>query len=199
MEDRRQQKTRPGGAGDSSLLFEHASKALVNAQAVTDAAGGGGLIGGSVGSAALPYVQVEESVQTTGRGSKSRLPASPRRPCEGVGSPLFGSTPTIKEGRNSVLKASAASARGGAANDNDLRGLDMSAAMHEAPTPDPHTHPALTPHRLVARQSNMQSGMLLGQPSPYVGLCSSTSTPPHLHSACSRAACALQFSYSIYA
>jgi hypothetical protein len=97
-------------------------------------------------SAALPYVQVymaQAAVSSQGHGAGGRSWDEAQVP----ESPLFAGTPILSQRRGFAPPAPSLSAH--------------------APEPRQHSNFSITPHRLVARQSNAQT-LMLGQPSPFV-------------------------------
>ena len=164
LEEQRQGKVRAGGTLHPSNVCEQASKILGHAQAISTSAAAA--YSGSAAMswhAALPYAQVHAPVAA---GARRASAANTRVPSDPAEEPLFGGTPTMSQRRQpdtalplpSALRATPA------------RDVDMGAAAVEAPSAakEHSKFAAMTPHRLVARHTSMQTGMLQGQPSPYV-------------------------------
>jgi hypothetical protein len=167
MEEHRLHKVRQGGApAAASALLLHVTKALSN----TEVAGWrvGGSVSAAAGGGALPHVQVQVPVEALSQaragvgGVQARVQAGVRS--EAAASPLFAGTPTLRDRKGMTPKQAGA---GGATPRVDEAGnlVDTPAQPRQRMAGGA----AMTPHRLVARQSDMQSGMLMGQPSPYVG------------------------------
>ena len=152
LEQQRQEQLREGGTGNGSDLCLQARRALVPTSTLDSCA-------------ALPYAQVHLSLQAAAQAGVSAQGGSD--PSQ-VKTALFAGTPTVKE------RHVADSSFNISPKKTPMFGVDSVDSVDLGPVGTPlalagNPLPTVTPHRLVARQSQIQASMAsIGQPSPFL-------------------------------